>query len=361
LRRHGYRVWGINPKAVDRYRDRHASSGAKSDPGDALVLANILRTDAHAHFVLPRDSDQAMAVGVLARAHTDLTRRRRGEANVIRNLLREYFPAALTAFPNLDAFSVVTVLSAAPTPTAAAALTHEDLVALLARAGRVGRPDLAARLHRIFAEPQLQMPGPVEAAMGVALQALLSGYGATLRAVKDLETHLTGVVAEHPDAGVMAGLPGLGPVLTARLIGEFGDDPERFPHAGARRSYAGMAPVTRASGKKRVVVLRRARNRRLSDACRLWAFAALTASPGARAHYDRRRARGDAHEAALRNLANKLVGQLDHCLRHRQAYLDAVAWPPALAPDDTDTRDTDTGDTDTGDTDTGDGHRISGQ
>jgi transposase len=135
----------------------------------------------------------------------------------------------------------------------------------------------------------------------------------------------------HPDADIVASLPGLGPILGSRVLGEFGDDPDRFSDAAARRAYATTAPVTRASGKRRVVV-RRGGNRRLADACRLWAFATLTASPGARAHYDRRRAAGDGHEAALRNLANKLVGQLHYCLHHHIAYLEHLAWPAAPAP-----------------------------
>ncbi len=119
-------------------------------------------------------------------------------------------------------------------------------------------------------------------------------------------------------------------MLAARLLAEFGDDPDRFAHARSRRAYAGTAPVTRASGKKHAVVLRRGGNRRLVDTCRAWAFSALTVSPGARTHYDRRRAAGDRHEAALRNLANKLVGQLDHCLRHDVPYVEAAAWPTPL-------------------------------
>jgi transposase len=327
LRAAGHRVWGINPKAVDRYRDRHSGSGAKSDPGDALVLANILRTDAHAHRLLPADSDLVTGIGVLARIHQDLVRRRRAEGNAIRNLLREYFPAALIAFPDLSTATAVLVLSAAPTPAAAAALTHEQLVDLLRQAGRGTLPKQATRLVEIFRTAQLRQPTVVEEAMGQALTAMLVSFAAAGHAVRDLEAALAARLPAHRDVAILASLPAMGTVLLGRLLAEFGDDPDRFADAAARRAYAGTSPVTRASGKKRVV-LRRSGNRRLIDTCRTWAFSALTASPGDRAHYDRRRAAHDGHEAALRNLANKLIGQLDYCLRNQVPYREDLAWPP---------------------------------
>jgi hypothetical protein len=123
--------------------------------------------------------------------------------------------------------------------------------------------------------------------------------------------------------------PGLGLILGARVVAEFGDDPTRYANPKARKNYAGTAPITRASGKRQVVVARLARNRRLADACYQWAFSALQASPGARAYYDRCRAAGKTHQQALRTLANRLVGILHGCLRHRTAYDELHAWPSA--------------------------------
>ncbi len=131
----------------------------------------------------------------------------------------------------------------------------------------------------------------------------------------------------HPDAELYLSQPGLGPVLAARVLAEFGDDPTRYADTRARKNYSGMAPVTRASGKTRVVLARYARNRRLADALYQQAFTALNASPGARAYYDRQRARGATHHQALRALANRLVGILHGCLRHRAAYDETTAWP----------------------------------
>ena len=327
LRAAGHRVFAISPKAVDRYRDRHTVSGAKSDPGDALVLAHLLRTDRDAHRPLPDDSELGQAVSVLARAHQDLVWARQQDTNRLRSLLREFFPAALDAFCDLSTNTALTVLAAAPTPAAATKLTRANLVALLHDAGRGTRPADAGRLADIFAAGQLRQPAAVEAAMGQAVRAIIRTVAATNQSIKELEKALAASFEQHPDAEILDSLPGLGLVLGARVLGEFGDDPTRFTHAASRRNYAGTAPITRACGRHRAVLARHIRNKRLADACYLWAFATLTRSAGARAYYDQRRAAGDRHNAALRRLASKLLGQLHHCLTSREPYNETLAWP----------------------------------
>jgi transposase len=327
LRAAGHRVFAINPKAVDRYRDRHGVAGAKSDPGDARVLADILRTDRDRHRPLPADSDLAAAVGVLARAHQDAVWARVQDANRLRSLLREFFPAALTAFADLTTNTALAVLAAAPTPTAAARLSRANLTDLLRVAGRGTRPTEAARLAEIFTVDQLRQPPVVEAAMGQAVRAIVRTLTAANQSISDLEAALAAAFDQHPDGEILRSLPGLGPILAARVLSEFGDDPTRFPDPASRRAYAGTAPITRASGRSRVVLARHVRNKRLADACYLWAFAALNRSPGARAYYDTRRAAGDRHNAALRRLASKLLGQLHHCLTTSRPYDEALAWP----------------------------------
>lgn len=157
--------------------------------------------------------------------------------------------------------------------------------------GRRGIPRAElARLLEVFARPQLHQPVPVETAMGQAAHAIVTALQATNTILAELEDALTGVVDTHPDTPIITSLPALGGTLAGRILGEFGDDPTRFDSAASRRAYAGTAPVTRASGKTRVVVMRRARNLHLVDACRWWAFATLTHSPQARAYYDRCRA-----------------------------------------------------------------------
>ena len=145
--------------------------------------------------------------------------------------------------------------------------------------------------------------------------------------IAGLERDLHGAFERHPDAEIILSQPGLGSTLGARVLGEFGDDRTRYLDARARRNYAGTSPITRASGKARVVLARFARNEWLADACHLWAFAALTKSPGARCYYDSQRARGKTHNQALRAVGNRLVGILHGCLKHGQRYQEDVAWP----------------------------------
>ena len=148
--------------------------------------------------------------------------------------------------------------------------------------------------------------------------------------IADLERELESSFEGHPDAKILRSLPGLGTVLGARVLAEFGDDRTRYADARSRRNYAGTSPITRASGTRRVVLARFARNERLFNACYLWAFASLTASPPARAYYDLHRSRGKTHNQALRALANRLVAILHGCLRHGQTYDESIAWPVAV-------------------------------
>lgn len=147
----------------------------------------------------------------------------------------------------------------------------------------------------------------------------------------ELEQQLNASFEMHPDAEIYLSLPGLGNILGARVLGEFGDDRTRYSDAKARKNYAGNSPITKASGTKKVVLKRFACNHRLADACHLWAFCALSSSPGARRYYDQLKARGKTHHQALRALANRLVGLLHGCLEHRQLYRETSAWPPLAA------------------------------
>ena len=130
----------------------------------------------------------------------------------------------------------------------------------------------------------------------------------------------------HRDAEIYTSQPGLGVVLGARVLGEFGDDPHRYADAKARKNYAGTSPITRASGTQKIVLARYARNRRLGDALQQWAFCSLNGSPGARAYYQPLRARKIGHQAALRQLANRLVGILHGCLKTDTLYDEHTAW-----------------------------------
>jgi transposase len=327
----GYQVYAVNPLAVSRYRDRHGTSGAKSDAGDAKVLADLVRTDRHNHRPVAGDSELAEAVKVLARTHQSLVWTRQRQVNQLRSLLRECYPGALAAIGgDLGGRDALAVLQVAPTPTLGRQLSRAKLAATLRRAGRQrGVDGRAAELQAVLRQPQLE-PSPVVAeAYGAAVTALVGVIGVLTSQLEQVGEQLQRHFDQHPDAEIVRSLPGLGVILGARVVGEFGDDPTRYGHPKARKSYAGTAPITRASGKRQVVAARLARNRRLADACYQWAFSALGASPGARAYYDRCRAAGKTHPQALRALANRLVGILHGCLRHRSSYDEAQAWPAA--------------------------------
>ena len=331
LRATGRPVYPVNPMSVARYRDRHSVAGKKSDHGDSFVLANVLRTDMHAHRPLPADSELAQAIAVLARAQQDAVWDRTTAHNKLRSRLREYYPGFLAAFPGRGGIlrpEARAVLAAAPTPAGAARLTLTQLRALLRKAGRSRGIDAeATRLREAFRAPQMRQLPLVEQAMGRQALALLRQLDAACAAADDLEHAAVESFNLHPDAGIITSFPGLGALTGARVLAETGDDRSRFQDAKGLKAYAGAAPITRASGKTRSVTHRKIKNNRLNAAGYLWAFSALTASPGARAHYDRRKDTGDRHAAAERNLFSRLLGCLHHCLITGCEYDEDTAFP----------------------------------
>jgi transposase len=323
----GYQVFAVNPLAVARYRERHQVSGAKSDAGDAKVLADLVRTDRHNHRSLAGDSPEAEAIKVLARAHQNLIWARTRHTNMLRSALREYYPAALNAFDDLHDRDALAVLSRAPAPAEGTRLSLSKIRSALKHAGR--QRNIDARAHEIavaLRTEQLAAPATVTAAFAATTRATVGIIGELNRQITDLETQLATHFETHPDADIYLSLPGLGVILGARVLGEFGDDPNRYTTAKSRKNYAGTSPLTVASGKKYAVLARRVRNRRLYDAIDHWALGAINHSTGARAFYDQHRAAGDLHHQALRALGNRLVGILHGCLRHHTTYNEHTAW-----------------------------------
>jgi transposase len=324
-------VFGINPLQTSRYRERHGVSGAKSDTGDAHVLADMARTDSHQLRQVAADSPAAQAVKVVARAHKTLIWERTRHVQRLRHQLRDYFPAALDAFEDLDAPDTLELLAKAPDPAAAARLTTAQVSAALKRARRRNITERAAAIRAAFRSPQLTQPPQVTAACASVVRALTAVLTALNTQITVMEAAVDAHFRAHPDAEIILSQPGLGPVLGARVLAEFGDDPRRYASAKARKNYAATSPITRQSGKKKLVLARHVHNDRLRDALDGQAFAALTASPGARAYYDQQKARGVGHRAALRQLANRLTGILHGCLKDRTGYDEATAWPQAAS------------------------------
>ena len=329
----GYRVFAINPLSVDRYRDRHATSGAKSDPGDAKVLADLVRTDRHNQRPVAGDSELAEEIKLIARAHQSFVWERQRHVNRLRSALREFYPQALEAFgTDLASADALAVLKIAPIPDLGRRLSRSKIAAALRRAGRQRNLEpRAEQIQRALRSDQLRASEGLERAYGVIVTSLTGLIEGLNTQVVGLQDDLERSFEQHPSAEILCSLPGLGIVLGARVLGEFGDDPTRYADARARRNYAGTSPITKASGTRRVVLARFARNERLFDTCYLWAFTTLRKSPGARCYYDLQRARGKTHSQALRALANRLVGILHGCLKRGEFYREDVAWPPREA------------------------------
>jgi hypothetical protein len=323
----GCQLYAINPLAVARYRDRHAVSGAKSDPGDAKVIADLVRTDRHNHRPIAGDSDVADAVKVLARGHQNLIWSRNRQTNALRSALREYYPAALVAFEDLDHKDALAVLGRAPNPAHGTCLSVPQIRATLKRGGRQRNLDKRAEeIHAALHSEQLAASAPVADAFAATTSAAVKIIAELNRQIAGLEASLADHFDQHPDADIYLSLPGIGVILGVRVLGEFGDDPDRYTNPKARKNYAGTSPLTKASGRKRAVLARHIRNRRLYDAIDQWAFCAISNSEGCRLYYDERRAAGDLHHQALRALGNRLVGILHGCLEHHTKYDEDIAW-----------------------------------
>jgi transposase len=322
----GYQVYPVNPLQAARFRDRHGVSGAKSDTGDAHVLADMVRTDRHQLRPAAGDSAPAEAVKVVTRAHKTLIWERTRHTLRLRHALREFFPAALAAFDELTSPATLVLLRAAPTPQAAAALSEAEITAALKATGRRGIAAKANKIATALGTEQLGQPSVVTAAYAATIRAQVAILTTLNAEIKTMEEQVEAHFGQHPDAEVYLSQPGLGVVLGARVLAEFGDSKTRYADARARKNYAGTSPVTRQSGKKKVVMARYVHNDRLVDALGLQAFAALRGSPGARCYYDQLRARGVGHRAALRQLGNRLVGILHGCLTTGASYDEHIAW-----------------------------------
>ncbi|MEV6144472.1 IS110 family transposase [Streptomyces sp. NPDC051992] len=322
----GYTVYAVNPLQASRYRERLAVSGAKSDAADAHMLADMVRTDSHQLRPISGDTADAEAVKVVTRIHKTLIWERTRTTQRLRHALLDYFPAALEAFEDLDSPDVLELLAKAPDPAAAAKLTTTQISAALKRARRRNIADKATRIQAILRAKHLGQPAAVAAAYADSVRALVALLVTLNEQVNFLHGQVENYFGRHPDAEIIRSQPGLGPMLSARVLAEFGDDPHRYASAKARKNYAGTSPITRASGRKKVVTARYVRNDRLIDALIAQAFSALRISACARAYYEKQRARGIEFNAALRQLANRLVGILHGCLKTGTPYDEAAAW-----------------------------------
>jgi transposase len=242
----GYTVYAVNPLQVARYRQRHGTSGAKSDPGDAHVLAELVRLDRAHHRPVAGDSAIAEHVKVLTRTHQSMIWSRQRQANALRSMLREFYPAALTAFGDeLGSPDALAILAIAPSPEAGRRLSQAKIASALRRAGRQRNAQAAAeRIQAALRTPQLAAHPGVVGAYTAAVRSLVAVITELVTQTEVLRGEVEAGFGRHPDAEIYLSQPGLGPVLGARVLAEFGDDPTRYADAKARKNYSGMAPIT---------------------------------------------------------------------------------------------------------------------
>lgn len=301
---HGVVVFPINPKAVDRVRDRFRMSGAKSDAFDARVLAGFLRTD-HGHLApLRPSSEAAQELKGLTRDYTRQVRQQTRLLNQLTAALKAYYPRALEVVEDLKSVWGRDFLRAHPSPATLAQLT-ERRWQRWARQHRLS-DERATQLWTVIARPQLAVPPHVVRVHARRLTTGLDQLDVTLRAVATYREALTDFFARMPAAPWMRTLPGGRSGTTVpRLYAELGDAAGRWQTFRHLQGQAGAVPVTDRSGKHLVVLFRFACNTHLRDAAHQFALHSLQHSEWARAYYDRCRQRGHRHHHALRALAAK--------------------------------------------------------
>jgi transposase len=324
----GYQVYGVNPKQSARHRELMSLSGAKSDKADAHTLADMVRTRRHQLREVAADSDLGEAVKVVARAHQTLIWERTRHTLRLRSALRDYFPAALEAYKvlTLTGADALELLAKAPTPAAAAKLTLAQISAALKKARRHDIPAKAAAIQQTLRTEHLGQAEVVTTAYAATVRSAVAILQVLNAEIRTLEGEVEAHFGQHPDAEVYLSQPGIGAVLGARVLAEFGDASGRYADARSRKNYAGTAPITRQSGKTKTVHARFIHNDRLVDALHMQAGAAILHDAGVRAYYDPLRGREIGHHAALRQVGNRLVGILHGCLKTTQHYNETTAW-----------------------------------
>jgi transposase len=316
----GIAVVPIHPNKVKAARDRYTSSGAKSDGGDAYVLADFLRTDGHRFRELQPLSEATRALRALVRSRDDLVKARVALTNQLAAQLAVFWPGAAELFFRLDSAIALAFLTRYPIPEAAAHLGERRLAAFLKRNAYSGRKPVGELLAKLAAAPAGRV-GTVESeARGECVKALVRALGVLLPQISELEGAIGVALDEHPDGSLIKSFPRTGEVNAAQLLGEIGDVRERFPGHDVLAMEAGVVPVTKRSGKMKSVGFRWACNKRLRRALTTWADNSRRASPWAQDIYQRAVDRGADHPHAVRILARAWLRVLWRCWQDRVPY-----------------------------------------
>lgn len=316
----GLEVVPIHPNALKASRPRYSAAGGKSDPGDAFILADLLRTDGHRFRPLHAPSDDTRALRALVRGRDDLVAQRLALANQLRALLERFWPGAAAIFADVDSPIALAFLTRYPTPHSAARLGAKRLAQFLGQHAYCGRRPVADLLARLRAAPASQVGEAEAEASGEVVRALVVVLTPLVAHIQQLSAAITAALLQHPDGPLMQSLPRSGAVNAAQILAELGDDRARFPTAEQFTAEGGVAPVTHASGKHHAVVFRWACNKRLRRALTTFADNSRHASPWAALVYQRARARGCRHPHAIRILARAWARVLWRCWQDRALY-----------------------------------------
>jgi transposase len=320
----GHPVVPIHPNALKACRPRYRAAGGKSDPGDAYILADVLRTDGHRFRPLRPLSDEVRALRALVRSRDDLVAERVALANQLRALLESFWPGAVAIFADIDSPIGLDFLETYPTPDRTKNLGPKRLARFLARNGYSGRRSPTDLLQRLRSAPG-GLAGPLEQeAKGYAVLDLVAVLRTVVDRTRRLSAAIEHAVAQLPTGRIITSFPRSGKINAAQILAELGDDPNRFQTENQLAAEAGVAPITHASGKSRGVTFRFACNKRLRRAITTWADNSRHASPWASSIYARARARGCDHPHAIRVLARAWVRVLWRC------WHDEIPYQPAL-------------------------------
>jgi len=319
----GYPIVVIPTFAMKDLRRRYAVGGAKSDPGDAYVIADVARTDGHRLRRLEPLSEQTKALRSVVRARDDLVHQRVAVGNQLRSCLEAYWPGAAVIFADVCSEIALAFVERYPTSGSAARLGEVRLGSFLKKAGYSGRRPAAELLERLRSAPE-GVCGVEAEARADAVRSMVRVMRSLNRSIKDLERAVLAHLGEHPDAEVFTSLPRSGQINAAQMLAEWGDCREAYPEPDAVSMLGGLCPVTHASGKHRDVSFRWACNKRLREAITTFADNSRHASPWAAKIYRRAIARGCDHPHAVRILARAWVRVIWRCWQDRRPYDPAL-------------------------------------
>lgn len=315
----GYSVVPIHPNAVKAARPRYNAAGAKSDPGDAYLLADLLRTDGHRFRPLKPLSDETRSLRALVRTRDDLVAHRTALTNQLRSILESFWAGAAIIFADLASPIALAFLTEYPTPSHAAKIGPKRLARFLARHAYCGRKPPLELLDRMRSAVAISV-GELEAqGKGELVRSLAAILQTIVAELNKLTATIEHDIATHADNWITS-FPRIGRVNAAQILAELGEDRSRFVSDAHLAAEAGVAPVTRESGKHRAVAFRWACNKRLRQALTCWAANSRRSSPWAARTYDAARARGCDHPHAVRILARAWTRVLWRCWQDAQPY-----------------------------------------